>query len=372
MRRVDGRQQQRKPRLLPARQPPDHGFRLIRAKAETRQPRPQPGLALIGPHPLDMLKRRFVQIQLIDLMLGEIADPKLRGAHHLAVDRRKLARQQLRQRGLALAVAAQKRDPVVLVDPQRQAPQDRLAVIADRDAIHGDDRRRQGFGHGEGEDLLLRFFRRHDRRHLFQHLYAALRLDGLRGLGLEAVDEALQMRPPRFLLLGLGRLHGALFGALAGELVIGPGPERELAVFQMQDRAHGAVQQPPVVADDQHRMGILGQIAFQPQGTFQIEVVRRFVQQQQIRLREQHPRQRHAHPPPARKIGTGHQRFFRREAQALQDRTGAALGRPGVDIGQPVLDVGDPVRVGRGFGLGHQARAFGIGSKHRIQQRGRG
>jgi hypothetical protein len=37
--------------------------------------------------------------------------------------RLKFARQQLGQRGFSLAVPAQKRDPVVLVDPQVQAAQ---------------------------------------------------------------------------------------------------------------------------------------------------------------------------------------------------------------------------------------------------------
>jgi hypothetical protein len=44
------------------------------------------------------------------------------------------------------------------------------------------------------------------------------------------------MRAPRLLLLRLGGLHGALFGAGAGEAVVAAGIERQLAVLQMQDR----------------------------------------------------------------------------------------------------------------------------------------
>ena len=35
-----------------------------------------------------------------------------------------------------------------------------------------------------------------------------------------------------------------------------------------------------------------------------------------------------------------------------------------------MLDLGDPVGVMRGFRLGHQGRAFGVGRQNRIQQRG--
>ena len=179
------------------------------------------------------------------------------------------------------------------------------------------------------------------------------------------------MRPPRRLLLGLRRLHRALFGALAGELVVRPGPVGQLAVLQMQDAAHGAVQKPAIVADDDDRMGVFRQIAFQPQRPFKVEIVGRFVQKQIVGLREQHPRQRHPHPPAAREIRTGAQLVLKIEAQALEDRRCPRLCRPGVDIGQPVLDLGDPVRIGRVIGLGHQRRALLIRRQHGVEQRDR-
>jgi hypothetical protein len=74
----------------------------------------------------------------------------------------------------------------------------------------------------------------------------------------------------------------------------------------MQDRAHRAVQKPAVVADDQHGVRVAREVAFQPQRAFEVEIVRRLVEQQQVGLREQHARQRHAHPPAAREGGAGH------------------------------------------------------------------
>ena len=151
--------------------------------------------------------------------------------------------------------------------------------------------------------MEFRFLGRGDRFHLGQHLDAGLRLLGLAGLGAEAVDEALQMGAPRVLLLGLGCLKRAFFGAGAREGVIAAGIQDQLAVFEMQDMAYRAVQKVAVVADDDDGMGIARQIAFQPQRPFKVQIVGRFVQQQQVWLGKQHPCQRHAHPPAARIIG---------------------------------------------------------------------
>ncbi|OIQ66310.1 hypothetical protein GALL_521220 [mine drainage metagenome] len=174
------------------------------------------------------------------------------------------------------------------------------------------------------------------------------------------------------LLARLGGKHGAVFGALAGELVVGALVEGQLFVLKMQDAVHRAVQQAAVVADDQNGVGIFLQIRLEPERTFKVEVVGWFVEQQEVRLREQHARQRHPHAPAAGEVRAGHQLLFRRKAQPLQDRRRAPLCRPGVDIGKTVLDIGDAVRIGCRLGFGHQFGAFGVRRKDGFQQRGRG
>jgi hypothetical protein len=69
----------------------------------------------------DVLQRRLVEVQFVDLMLGEIADAQFGGAVSLPSAAGSLPGQQLGKRRFALAVAAQKRDAVVLVDAQVQA-----------------------------------------------------------------------------------------------------------------------------------------------------------------------------------------------------------------------------------------------------------
>ncbi len=110
------------------------------------------------------------------------------------------------------------------------------------------------------------------------------------------------MRASRLDALGLGGKHCVALRHLAGELVVSTLPIGQLAVVEMQDPLHSAVQKPPVVADDDDRMGVFLQIAFKPERAFEVKIVGRLVKQQIVRLRKQHARQRHAHPPAAREI----------------------------------------------------------------------
>ena len=60
-----------------------------------------------------------------------------------------------------------------------------------------------------------------------------------------------------------------------------------------------------IVADDDQRRRIVSEMVLQPKGAFEIEIVGRFVEQQQIGLREQRSGERHAHAPSAGKLRAG-------------------------------------------------------------------
>src|SRR6185436_15185776 len=60
-----------------------------------------------------------------------------------------------------------------------------------------------------------------------------------------------------------------------------------LAAIEFEDPAGDVVEKIAVVGDDQDRAGIIAQMAFKPMHRFSIEMVRRLVEQQQIRLIEQ-------------------------------------------------------------------------------------
>ena len=72
-----------------------------------------------------------------------------------------------------------------------------------------------------------------------------------------------------------------------------------LAAVEEGDRLHRAVQQAAVVRDHQRGAGEAREPGLQPQRRFQVEVVGRLVEQQQVGVGEQRGGERHAHAPAA-------------------------------------------------------------------------
>ncbi len=124
----------------------------------------------------------------------------------------------------------------------------------------------------QGTDLL----------HPIERLDPALRLFGLAGLGLEAVDEFLEVGD-LVLLLGkcrLLQLH--LFGAHVFKLAVVAAVTHQFGCVDVQgDVGHG-IEKLAVVADDDHGAFVLFQPGLQPDQGVQIEVVGRLVKQQQV------------------------------------------------------------------------------------------
>ena len=75
-----------------------------------------------------------------------------------------------------------------------------------------------------------------------------------------------------------------------------------LAAVEFEDPAGDVVEEVAVVGHDQDRAGIVAQMAFQPRHRLGVEMVGRFVQQQELRLVEQQLAQRDAAALAARKL----------------------------------------------------------------------
>ena len=122
-----------------------------------------------------------------------------------------------------------------------------------------------------------------------------------------------------------------------------------------------------VVADDQRGLGIFLQPRLEPQRAFEIEVIGRLVEQEQIGLGEQSRGQRHAHAPAAGEfrhrpleIGVG-------ESEPAQDFGGARRRAVGVDGVEVLVDLGKVFGLG-GLQLGIQGLAPRIGGEDRVEQ----
>ena len=222
-------------------------------------------------------------------MLREKADLQLGRAHNVAAHRLQAPRQQLRECRLAVAIGAEQADAVVVREREIEPRQHDAFVIADRPALHGDDRRRELlFGRGQVDRQHVRIHDRRRRLHLFQHLEARLRLPRLRRLGAKAVDEFLQVLALVFLLLGGLGLHGHQLAPLLFEAGIIALPERQLRAVEMQDVIADGVQQIAIVRDDDGGSRIGLEMFDQPERTLEVEVVGGLVEQQQVGLGEQH------------------------------------------------------------------------------------
>ncbi len=135
---------------------------------------------------------------------------------------------------------------------------------------------------------------------LLEHLDPVLHLRGLRGRVAEPVDEHLDAR--HLLVLPALRVAQALEALVALDEVL-----RVVAVVvderaqvDVGDAVHDGVQEEAVVRDQDHRVRVVVQVLLEPVAGVEIEVIGRFVEQEQVGLRQQQLGQRDAHLPAAR------------------------------------------------------------------------
>ena len=197
---------------------------------------------------------------------------------------------------------------------------------------------------------------------------AALRLLGLGGLGLEAVNKALQVGD--FFLLALKRclLQHQLLGVQLFKFAVVAAVARQPPLVNVQGDAGGGIQKFAVVADDDQGACIALEPGFQPDQRVQVQVVGGLVQQQQVRRAHQGPRQLQAHLPAARKTIDRLLQLLGLEAQPQNQGLGAGRGivRPG--ILQVGVQLGNVHPVAGFFGFGQallQGLQAGVASKHK-------
>jgi hypothetical protein len=198
-----------------------------------------------------------------------------------------------------------------------------VGTIAAAHAVHHHHRVRRGIRRAELERKRRRGMRGRDQFHLLERLHPALRLARLGGLCLEAVDKALQMLDRLLLLLIGALLQCELLGPQDLELRVIAAIALDLTVLQMQRNIAHRIEELAVMRDHDERTRIAVQPVFEPDDCIEVEVVRRFVEQQQVRTAHQRLREIQPHAPAARKAAHARARLFEREAKAEQQRFGA-------------------------------------------------
>ena len=145
------------------------------------------------------------------------------------------------------------------------------------------------------------------------------------------------------------RQHPLLVGLGLHERVVVAGPVAQILVDELDDLLGDVVQELPVVRHHDGRPRVALDVVLQPDDRLQVQVVRRLVQQQDIRLDEQRARDGDTHAPASyaspshatttTELPRGHLHALLRELETLQNLPRAVLAVAAVDLVQTVVDL---------------------------------
>ena len=133
-------QGQRETRFLAAGERRRRHERGVAGEAEAAEPGAQRGFLRPGIEQAQVLDRRRVRLQLLDLVLGEVTDLQVTGRGQFAAARRQRAGQQLDERGLARPVRAQQADAIAGLNREPDVLEYVGAVVAHGDPLETEQR----------------------------------------------------------------------------------------------------------------------------------------------------------------------------------------------------------------------------------------
>ena len=150
--------------------------------------------------------------------------------------------------------------------------------------------------------------------------------------------------------------------AQEGLIVAGPGGQR--AAIELDDPGRQPLQERAIVRDEDDRTGVLGEKGFEPLDRRDVEVIRRLVQQEHIRLRDQRAREQDTAAPPTRQ---GVDDGVRRQAEMRQDEFDPLLYAPAVPLFELVLQNAQAVEERLGPVLRDLERDVVVGTDQRAE-----
>jgi len=278
--------------------------------------------------------------------LGKVSDLQSLAGLHTAGQRFKRAGQRLDQGGLALAVGAEQTDALAVADRQRHPAYDGLVArggsVAAIHGLHHQHRIGRRVRLAKHETEAGGELHRRQLLHFFQRLDAALGLLRLAGLGLEAGDEALQVRDLQLLFLKPGLLQFQLLRAQDFKGRVIAAVAGQLHLVDVQHDVADRIQEFAIMRNHDQGAGIAPQPVLQPDDGIQIKMVGRLVEQQQVGRAHQGLGQIQPHAPAAGECRNAVAGLRYGEPQTQQQGLGAGGG--GIAIGIRIGGVG--VRFG--------------------------
>ena len=195
--------------------------------------------------------------------------------------------------------------------------------------------------------LILRNF---DALDLFEFFDAALHLLRLRRRRAEAIDESLQLLDAVSLVLIRGNeIRAALFFLAQVRFVVAA-VELHPLVPDLDSAIDRDIQKIAIVRNQQIRERVIREIGFEPVAGFEIQVIRRLIQQQHVRLGQQQLRERDAHLPAAREMFGAPRPVFLLEPEPVKHRAHLRLNRVAISIAKFRIDVVQTIGCGFVFG----------------------
>src|SRR5579872_1601709 len=293
--------------------------------------------------------RRQARAILIETGNGEIGAVAQRAAV-----RRERADEKIDERRLARTIRADNAEPVAAEDAQRQILDNGPLAIGFADRLGLDDELARKFGvargkfHGAcraaiGALAVAMLFAQSDESREPLLIAFAPRGDAIAQPVLFPRDSALEL--VRLFLLFFEHAVAPGFEVakaaieIARDATIEPyGPAREI------------LQKTPVMADEHQRRAQERQFAFEPFDGGQIEMIGRLVEEQNVGLRRQHARQRHATSFAARKVA---RIFFAGKAEIVQQEPRAMaivlMAEASLDLSERRVEAGE-IRLLRQIG----------------------
>ena len=195
--------------------------------------------------------------------------------------------------------------------------------------LHHHPSRTLGIGKAQLHELPLRG--NLDDVDLLEHLDPALDLLRLGRLVAEPLDEALGALHLLLLSGGLCAQLGEVRSAHLQESAVVSRVVHELPAVDLGDPGDHAIEEIPIVGDQDHGVGIGFEVGLEPVPRLQVQVVGGLVEEQQVRLLQEELREGDAHlPAAAERLG------FPIELRGLEAQAEKNLFRPGLDAEAPV------------------------------------
>ena len=280
------------------------------------------------------------------MILRVIADSRILGPLHGAAFRRQIAHQRFQQRGFTDAVGAQHRQLFAHFQHQIQVAEQRAVIEAFGQRFHFQRIAEQFLILLEADKRVLTaggfYLVQLDLINLFS---ARRRLTGLGGVGAEAADEGLQLGDLRLFLGVVGQQTLARLSGGGHIFVVVARIDAQLAVVEIRHMGADHIQEVTVVRNDDHGAVALVQHLLQPADSVDIQVVGRFIEQQNIGVGEQRLRQQHAQLPARRDFAHRAVVLLHRNAYAQQQFAGARFGGVAIHFAILHFQVGDLVAI---------------------------